>query len=682
MEGMVYTEGLMLALILVVLTAPLLAFFGYALLGKDHKSGVLATASIALSLCCALVIAFRGWNGPILHFSGEWFAIGGHTVTAGLLVNNLSIVMLVLVPLVALPVHIYSLAYMKGDPGIRRYWMYLSLFCFAMLGLVVADSLFLLYMCWELVGFASYLLIGFWYRRDAAVKANKKAFLINRIGDLGFLVGLAILYAQFGTWDIGQLFGTNGLMAQSVLENDLWHAGANALDAQWLTWAGLAFFLGAMAKSAQFPLHIWLPDAMEGPTAVSSLIHAATMVAAGVFMLVRTSPLFNDTVLLVMASVGALTAIIAASIALTQTDIKKILAFSTVSQLGFMMVAIGIGQFGVAIFHLVTHAFFKCLLFLNAGAVIHEVQHQADAHGLSIDPQDIRLMGGLRKQMPHTFLLSLVGAIALAGLPLTAGYLSKDALLIFSFEWASFRSAIWLFIPITLFVSSGMTAFYIGRWFFKVFYGNSRLTKLTGVDLHFHDAPALMRWPMTCLAGFCLFFVFSRNPLVFEDAWLLDGLQRTDALQRINIYHTVIPAAVNSVSIVLLFMAWRWYARGKWPLRDSGVLYGWSYGQYRLNDVYEKGLVQPLLALSARLYCIDRKVVDGLVRFLGAIAKRLAHLSSWWDRYVINGLVDGLGELANYVGALMRNGRNGKVQRYLLSMLLIILMALCYATLR
>ncbi|WP_028298294.1 NADH-quinone oxidoreductase subunit L [Olivibacter sitiensis] len=662
------THKVMLVLALIAVIAPFLAFLTYALGGKRQKSGVVSTVAIAISLLLSLFLAISAWNRELLHVRYDWFTIGTNTVTVGILVNNLSLVMLVLVPLVALPVHIYSFSYMKGDTGLRRYWMYLSLFCFAMLGLVVADSLFLLYMCWELVGFASYLLIGFWYERDAAIKANKKAFLINRLGDLGFLIGLAILFSEFGTWDLAQLFGHDGLIAKE--------GGA---DASYLTWAGLAFFLAAMAKSAQFPLHIWLPDAMEGPTAVSSLIHAATMVAAGVFLLARVSPLFNDTVLMTIATVGSITAFVAASIALTQRDIKRVLAFSTISQLGFMMVAIGIGQIGTAIFHLVTHAFFKCLLFLCAGAVIHEIQHQKEKHKLQIDPQDIGLMGGLRKTMPSTFVLSLIGAAALAGLPLTAGYLSKDALLIFAFEWANYQAGFWVFIPLLLMIASGMTAFYIARWLFKIFYGQNRLSLSIGKAIHYHEAPVLMRWPMVLLAGCCLFFVFSYNPLVFEDTWLLNGLERTDLLQRVNIYHTVIPAAINSVSIVLIFLAWRWYAKGKYPLKGSGMLYDWSYHQYGLNRLYEKGVVKPLLFVSGALYRFDVKIIDGLVLLVANLVELSGRLAAWVDRYVLDGAVNGVGNLAQGIGMLLRNGRKGKVQRYLLGMLIVFLLMIIYA---
>src|SRR5690606_17567263 len=309
-----------------------------------------------------------------------------------------------------------------------RYWMYLSLFCFAMLGLTVSLNLLQLYIFWELVGFASYLLIGFWFTKETAVQANKKAFLVNRIGDIGFLIGIALVYAHCGTLDLSVLFNQTG--TQIAIDK----------NATWVTFAGLAFFLGAMAKSAQFPLHVWLPDAMEGPTSVSSLIHAATMVAAGIFLLCTVFPLFNDTVLLVVCIIGTLTALSAAIFALGQHDIKKILAFSTISQLGFMMVGVGIGAWDAAMFHLTTHAFFKCLLFLCAGAVIHEMTHLKAKAKLDIDPQDLRHLGGLRHFMPKTFICMVVASLSLAGFPFTSGYLSKDSIVITAYEWANHLS--------------------------------------------------------------------------------------------------------------------------------------------------------------------------------------------------------------------------------------------------
>lgn len=662
---------------LIVLLAPFVSFLIAAIAGKRLRSGILATMAIAISLIAAVFVFTQVWNVEQFHQQVPWFQLGAHTFKAGILLNNLSALLLLLVCAIALPVHLYSMIYMKGDPGIHRYWLYLSLFCFAMLGLVMADSLLLMYMGWELVGFASYLLIGFWFTKPAAIKANKKAFLINRIGDLGFLIGIAIIYTQFQSLDLVSLFGDNGMISNALSDGLEWKYKEHSMPAVWLTIAGGAFFLGAMAKSAQFPFHIWLPDAMEGPTSVSSLIHAATMVAAGVFMLVRISPLFDDQVLLFIGAIGAFTALMAATIALTQVDIKKILAFSTISQLGFMMVAIGIGQYGVAIFHLVTHAFFKCLLFLSAGAVIHEMHHLKEKHKLTIDPQDIRNMGGLRGYMPQTFGLTLIAALALAGLPLTAGYLSKDAILIFAFEWSEWHSPWWKFIPISLLVTSALTAFYIARLVFQVFYGKLRLAQKGDEDYVPHEAPKGMLYPMLFLGICSLFPLFSLNPLVFEDAWLIKGFALTETLERVNIYHTVIPAAVNGLAIVMIFIAWRWYARDKYPNAiHHGPLYRFSLSQWYLNNIYENGLVKPLLRVSKIFYAIDRKVVDSLVEMAADLVKWLASLAQWLDRFLVDGLVNGAGNIAFSLGGLLRGSRKGRIQYYIFSMFLVLLIVL------
>ncbi|MGE8424524.1 MAG: NADH-quinone oxidoreductase subunit L, partial [Sphingobacterium siyangense] len=498
-----------------------------ARVGKRDQSGLVSLTAIILSFIAGGLTWFSIWNNPAVSIQVNWFTIGETSFKVGILLNNLSTLMLFLVPTVALPVHIYSRAYMHGDTGIHRYWMYLSLFCFAMLGLVIMDSLLLMYVFWELVGFASYLLIGFWFTRETAVQANKKAFLVNRIGDLGFLIGLAILFTQFKTLNLIDLFGDNGLIYQSTIAQGLWISPVNSLPQIWLTIAGLAFFLAAMAKSAQFPLHVWLPDAMEGPTSVSSLIHAATMVAAGVFLLATVFPLFNESALLFIAIIGTITAALAAYFALGQYDIKRILAFSTISQLGFMMVGIGIGTWDAALFHLTTHAFFKCLLFLSAGAVIHEMAHLKEHSHLDFDPQDLRNMGGLRQYMPKTFVLMSIASLALAGFPLTSGYLSKDSIVISSFEWAISKGNLYLIIPISLILVSILTAFYIGRLLFKAFFGEFRLLKQLQGKLHdqpLHEAPKTMLIPMFVLGLFCLFPLFSFNPFSYHDSWLMDGL--------------------------------------------------------------------------------------------------------------------------------------------------------------
>jgi NADH-quinone oxidoreductase subunit L len=393
---------------------PLLAFLvNVCLPGKQNKgSGWVSTAAILVSAVLATIVFSKTWGQQPLHVQKLWFTIGASKMYAGILLNNLSALLLLLVSLIALPVHIYSTAYMSHDANYKRYFAYLSLFCFSMLALVVVDSMFLFYAFWELVGFSSYLLIGFWFTRDKAVFANKKAFIMNRIGDIGLLIAIIILFTQFHTADITQLFGNDGLVSQSTIVNGTWFSQYGQLPAiyQYIACAGI--MLAVTAKSAQFPLHTWLPDAMEGPTSVSALIHAATMVAAGVFLLGRVYPIFNTAELNILAVIGCFTAFMAATIALTQNDLKRILAYSTISQLGFMIMAMGIGAYASSLFHLATHAFFKCLLFLVAGIVIHQMQHIKEENNLDIDPQNILYMGGLRKKLPLTFIAAVVASLA------------------------------------------------------------------------------------------------------------------------------------------------------------------------------------------------------------------------------------------------------------------------------
>lgn len=614
------------------------------------------------------------WGTDAVHGQWQWFVIGDRAFHIGVLLDNQSVLMLLLIPLIALPVHIYSVAYMKGDPGIHRYWMYLGLFCFAMMALVVADNLFLLYVCWELVGFASYLLIGFWFTRDTAAQANKKAFIVNRIGDIGLLIGIAVVYAQFGTLDIQALFDPQGLVAASQIVNGNWVAAGNAMPAVWLTVGGLAFLLGAIAKSAQFPLHVWLPDAMEGPTAVSSLIHAATMVAAGVFLLARVFPLFDETALVVITCIGVFTACMAAYFALTQYDIKKILAFSTISQLGFMVAGIGMGAYHAALFHLATHAFFKCLLFLAAGAIIHEMQHLNEKYQQDIDPQDIRHMGGLRRQMPTTFAVMVIAGLALAGFPLTGGFLSKDTLLVHALEWGAIQQGGLQLLPYFLFIASGFTAFYIARLVFKVFVAPTPRPQLAQA----REANRWMQAPMIFLAVCSLFPLFSIHPIDAGQVWITGQLLPATLSPGITAAHTLVPVAATVVALLMIALAWWWYAKGAYPLRTQGLLYRLSLRQGYIDKVYATTVVSPILRLSQLLRNVDRYVVDGAVDGIGSLGRTLARLAGWLDQYVIDGLVRLIGKVAYGLGNVLRRTQTGRVQYYLFTMFFVVLMVLLY----
>ena len=680
MDQIVHISPLLTALL--TLVAPLAAFIYQAILGKRDQSGIISLLAIIVSFIGGGLTWLTIWNNPPVSIQANWFTIGETTFKVGILLNNLSALMLLLVPTVALPVHIYSRAYMHGDAGIHRYWMYLSLFCFAMLGLVIMDSLLLMYVFWELVGFASYLLIGFWFTRETAVQANKKAFLINRIGDLGFLIGLAILFTQFKTLNLVDLFGDNGLIYQSTINDGLWTSPVNSLPQIWLTIAGLAFFLAAMAKSAQFPLHVWLPDAMEGPTSVSSLIHAATMVAAGVFLLATVFPLFNESALLFIAIIGTITAASAAYFALGQYDIKRILAFSTISQLGFMMVGIGIGTWDAALFHLTTHAFFKCLLFLSAGAVIHEMAHFKEHSHLDFDPQDLRNMGGLRQYMPKTFLLMSIASLALAGFPLTSGYLSKDSIVISSFEWALSKGTVYLIIPISLIIVSILTAFYIGRLIFKAFFGEFRLLDRVHDKFHdhpLHEAPKTMLIPMFILDLFCLFPIFSFNPFSYHDSWLMDGLLLDDYIfAPSHLAHLIIPIILLVGSVVGWIIGWKWYVQDKYPLNPESLTLKASFNQGYMNEFYQAVFVNGTLKLAQFCYWFDRHVVDAFVSLIQFIVLSLSQLSVWIDKYIVDGFVNTVASVAYWTGNQVRLVQNGKLQTALYSVFLLVLLGLIY----
>ena len=686
-----------LASILVMLL-PLFAFIIQASLGKKATSGNISLIAILISFILSATIVLPGiWNKPPQYNTYDWFTIGTKTFTIGILLNNLTVLMQLVVCLIAVPVHIYSRAYMKGDPGIARYWTFLSLFCFAMLGLTISKNLLMLYIFWELVGFASYLLIGFWYTRDAATAANKKAFIINRVGDIGFLIGIACLYSLFGTLDIIEILGEGGLFSQGIVDQ----------QSSLMTLAGLGFFLGAMAKSAQFPLHIWLPDAMEGPTSVSSLIHAATMVAAGVFLLSTLFPLFNDTVLLFIAIIGTITALMAAYFALEQHDIKKVLAYSTISQLGYMMVAIGIGAWDAAMFHLTTHAFFKCLLFLGAGAVIHEMNTIKKHDCQTIDPQDLRNMGGLRKYMPKTFILMSIASFALAGFPLTSGFLSKDAIIISSFEWAIHQGGLYHIIPIVLVVVSILTAFYIGRLIFKTFFGELRIN--TTANSLLHEAPKTMLWPMFFLGIGCLFFCFSPSPISYHLAPILDGFSVTYSFSEVHSLHIIIPVTLTLTALISWWIAYRWYVLDQHPvhsynldieqnsnrkvavfdfipyhLANSLIIFSrWNYhfDKY-IIDGSVNAIVKFTLRTSQIASWIDTYIVDAIVIGISNLSKRIANFSAWFDKYIIDGLVNTIAQTTYYFGHLLRWVQNGRLQNYLGFALTMVLIGIIYLILR
>jgi NADH-quinone oxidoreductase subunit L len=686
---------------------PLLAFIiNIFFPGKNNRApGWISTGAIMFSCVLSVFVFAKVWDtNHLVHQRLLWFTIGDTKVYAGVLLNNLSVLMLLLVNVIALPVHIYSTAYMKDDAGYSCYFAYLSLFCFSMLALVVVDNLVLFYMCWELVGFSSYLLIGFWFTRHKAVAANKKAFIMNRIGDIGLLTAIIILFAQYRTFDIDILFGSTNLVNFFGLGHGIHVPEASSLATSlpscvgsvWikintpmlpLIWHYVAFagiFLAVAAKSAQFPLHTWLPDAMEGPTSVSALIHAATMVAAGVFLLGRVYPMFNGTELTILAVIGCFTAFMAATIALTQNDLKRILAYSTISQLGYMVMAMGIGAYSSSLFHLVTHAFFKCLLFLVAGIVIHQMAHIRDDNKLDIDPQNILNMGGLRKKMPLTFITALVGALALIGLPLTSGYLSKDGILIQAFEWSEGKSWILMLIPTFAVLTTWLTAFYVIRLIVKVFFGELRLLeRFPAINFHIGDGGWRYSVPLVLLAGGSLFPLFSFNPFGYQQSWLYKGVPYLSRAGSNGFLHFIVPVFVNVFSLLVIYGTYVVYAKRKTnPFLQTGALWQLSFNEWYIDDLYKKYIVKPVVIAGRSLFWFDRRAIDGFIHTLAKGAMGLAKLAMWSDKYIIDGFLNVITDIVQAIGNFARRFQGGKVQYYLYSMLVVILMVFIFLLFR
>ena len=478
-------------LIVVLLVAPLVGFlinglFGKWLKGKEKLSGWIGALAVLVSLVCSIIV-FTSLNGgadPLDETLYKWITGEGFAFNIGFRVDALTAVMLLVITGVGFLIHVYSIGYMHGDEGYTRYFAYLNLFVFAMLILVLGNNYLMMFVGWEGVGLCSYLLIGFWYDKQSATDAGKKAFIVNRIGDFGFLLGMFTLFAAFGTLDFSGIFETAKELQPAAdgagfVETDNFK---QIFGASTLVIATLLLFVGAIGKSAQIPLYVWLPDAMEGPTPVSALIHAATMVTAGVYMIARSAVLYNIAHTgEIVAWIGVLTAFFAATIALTQNDIKRILAYSTVSQLGYMFVGVGVGAYASGIFHLVTHAFFKGLMFLTAGSVMHAMANELD----------MRKMGGLKSKMPITHWTFLVGALAIAGFPFLSGFWSKDEIL--HSAWGSYP-----IIYIIGLVTAFLTAFYMFRLIFVTFYGESRVEP--EVASHLHESPAIMWLPLAILA--------------------------------------------------------------------------------------------------------------------------------------------------------------------------------------
>ena len=610
---------------------PLIGFLIAGLFGRV----IGAKASEYVTSGLLIVAAILSWIGFFSIGYGEtavvkepvmrWITSGTFDVEWTIRVDTLTAVMLVVVNSVSALVHVYSIGYMHHDPHRPRFFAYLSLFTFAMLTLVTSDNLLQMFFGWEGVGLASYLLIGFWYQKPSANAAAMKAFVVNRVGDFGFILGIFGLFVLFGSADYDAIFAN----AQAFVEGEprvvLDFLGYQLTQDAALTVTCLLLFMGAMGKSAQFLLHTWLPDAMEGPPPVSALIHAATMVTAGVFMVARLSPVFelSHTALTVVTFFGATTAFFAATVGLVQNDIKRVIAYSTCSQLGYMFVALGVGGYSIAIFHLFTHAFFKALLFLGAGSVIHAVSNE----------QDMRKMGGLRKHIPLTYWMMVIGTLALTGFPLTAGFFSKDGVIEAAYVGhnAFAMYGFWLTVA-----AAGLTSFYSWRLAFMTFHGKPRAS--VDVMKHVHESPLVMTVPLMILAVGALF-----AGLVFAGVFMGEGYEGfwKGALftsQENHILHDIheVPLWVKASPFVMMLgglaMAWLFYIRSpeiprRLAERHDG-LYRFLLNKWYFDELYDAIFVRPAMWLGRQLWkkgdgaTIDRLGPDG-------IAARVQDVSSW-----------------------------------------------------
>lgn len=621
---------------------PLLPLAGFVILGLfgrrylKNASGIIGTLLLLAATGMALYTAYEyffvfgkvgGIYQKFVPVNYTWLVFSKTlSINMGILLDPISVMMLVVVTFVSLMVHIYSLGYMKGEERFPTYYSFLSLFTFSMLGLVISSNLFQIYIFWELVGVSSFLLIGYYYDKPSAVAACKKAFIVTRFADLGFLVGILILSYTSGTLDFNTLIATFTSPETSQAKSAI---ASSFLGASAVTWGAALVFIGGAGKSAMFPLHIWLPDAMEGPTPVSALIHAATMVVAGVFLVARLFPVFSITtpgVLEIVGWVGAISAIIAAIIACTQTDIKRVLAYSTMSQIGFMMFALGVSKYGgesglgytASMFHLFTHAMFKALLFLGAGAVIHYVHSN-----------EIKDMGGLRKFMPITHITFLIACLAISGIPPFAGFFSKEEILLAAYQ--NNPAIYWIAL-----LTSGLTAFYMFRLYFNIFW-NKPYQSHAAKDLHdshsHGEGGFSMMMPLIVLAigaaaaGFIPFGNF-----VSTDGRVLES--------KFHLQFSILPVALGLAGI--LFAMWLYLKESQRPVRLAASIYGFykiAYHKFYIDEIY---------------LFITRKVIFNLI----------GRPAAWFDKNIVDGLMNLTGRSALNVSDDIKEMQSGKVQQY------------------
>jgi NADH-quinone oxidoreductase subunit L len=673
-------------------TAALMLFFGKRL--PNNAVSVLCVGSVGLSFIHAAgaviqLLAASSENRVAQQIMFEWLTPGPMQMTHGpairfvadwgFLLDPLSCVMVLVVTGVGFLIHVYSVGYMGHEGGYYRFFGYMNLFMFAMLTLVLANNMLLMFVGWEGVGLCSYLLIGFYFLKKSASDAGKKAFIVNRIGDAGFILGILLIAMTLGTIR----FTAQGLPAagysgiRQVLEAAR-DSGTLGILAPTMTAIALLLFIGAMGKSAQIPLYVWLPDAMEGPTPVSALIHAATMVTAGVYMVVRMNAIYQlaPIAMDVVAIVGAATAIFAASMALVQTDIKKVLAYSTISQLGYMFLALGVGAFAAGIFHLMTHAFFKALLFLGAGSVIHAMGGE----------QDIRKMGGLDKKIKYTYYTMFIATLAIAGIFPFAGFFSKDEILGRAFDR-------FFLLWVVGFITAGLTAFYMFRMLFLTFFGYCRADE--HVEKHIHESPWPMTVPLMILAGFSLIGGWIGWPEViggenrfekFLDPILKGVLPETG---EVNIVHHAVlkelflMGASLTIAGLGIYLAYQLYCTKrivpelvakKWPR-----LYQLLLHKYYVDEIYDAAIVDRTKDLGTGLGWLDANVIDGLgVNGAGWLARFTSTLSMWWDKWIIDGLLNFTAKMTQLLSYPVRLLQTGMFSSYAMLILVGLVVLLAY----
>ncbi len=690
-----------------ILLFPIIGVILNGLFGKKYFPKKLihtiACSTVFLSFLLSFITFIKFIAGGYEHKVVEIYQflnVGELKVSFSVLIDPLSLVMMLVVTFVGFLIHVYSIGYMSNDPGYYRYFTYLNLFIFAMLTLIMGANFLMLFIGWEGVGLCSYLLIGFWFEKDSAANAGKKAFIVNRVGDFGFLIGMFLIFATFKSLDFQTVFNAAPKLASE------YRLAFTAIT--------LLLLVGATGKSAQIPLYVWLPDAMEGPTPVSALIHAATMVTAGVYMIARTHILYvlaNPISLFVVGLIGALTAFYAATIGLVQNDIKRVLAYSTISQIGYMVLACGVGAFASGIFHLMTHAFFKALLFLGSGSVIHAMEHAFHSKGIHKNPQDMRYMGGLKKHLPITYWTFLIATLAIAGIPPFAGFFSKDEILEHALLGHYSNFFFWL-----LGLSGALlTSFYMFRLVYLTFHGEFRSGK--DVENHLHESPKVMTIPLSILAFFSAVIGFVGIPKVipelfgiakekvakldlfesflepvFRDMKMeLNSAVGEHGVENVNkvVTHAgegnhLLPIFLMILSVIVALIGWAiakylYVNRRDLPEKIANkfkLAYKVLYNKYYVDEIYNYVFVDGTKNLGILLGRFDLKIIDGFVNLVAYATLVISKLSGMFDLNFIDGLVNAVGWFVKMIGRLFRKLQTGYVHQYAIIFLIGIILVL------